>query len=129
MEKIILTLCALGFIVTQIPHTNKVFFSISRLDTEKSKAFQAWTLSILTSIMIAVFIYIDNILMAGIGVAIEIVINVYYYTQEYWLDKWWINRPSTGKPKFIWHHRFMELLFSVLIPVMIFIISLLIHNE
>lgn len=129
MEEIIIMIFVVGFISTQIPHTYKVFEAISRLEGTQKKV-QAWSFSVLTSALIALFIYIDNLYLAGVGVALEIIINLYYFTNEYWEHSYWgIRNPTKREPPlFVWKYNFMKVLFSVFIPSLVFILSWLLHN-
>ena len=138
IQQIVLYICAIGYIIGQFPHTKKVFESISKLD-DKYRPIQGFIMAALTDTMIAVFIYIDKLLYASIGVVILIIINVYYYTEDYWLDPYWAEtdqrkkskadgKRSKNEPQFIWRYNFMKILFSVLIPVSILIMSILVHS-
>lgn len=130
MEEIIIMIFVVGFISTQVPHTYKVFEALSRLEGTK-KNMQAWSFSILTSGLIALFIYINNLWLAGVGVGLEIIINLYYFTNEYWESTYWGTRSKEGrvKPIFVWQYNFMKIIFSIFIPALIFILSWLLHSK
>jgi hypothetical protein len=109
----VFTALLVATIVAQVPHVYSVFDSFSRLNGWL-KITQSVAFCLIVSVAIFAFSWAGKPTLALIGAGIEMIVNFYYYTQNYWqrrgtvidLRKQWI-----------------ALLFGILLPIMIFIFS------
>jgi len=110
---LLFTILTIAAIVAQLPHAYTTFDSFSRLDG-RLKIIQSVTFCTIISVAIFAFVLIGKPMLALFGVGIEIVINLYYYTQNYWQRK---------NSKVDIRKNWIAFLFGILIPIMIFIFS------
>jgi len=110
---LLFTLLTIAAIVAQLPHAYVTFDSFSRLEG-RLKVLQSATFCMIISVAIFAFVMLGKPALALFGVFIEIVINLYYYTQKYW---------ARTNSKIDFRKQWISFLFGVLIPVMIFIFS------
>jgi len=110
---LLFTILTIAAIVAQLPHTYNVFDSFSRLDGWL-KIVQSITFCLIVSVAIYAFVMIGNPMLALFGVGIEIIINLYYYTVQYWQRK---------NSRVDFRKNWISFLFGILIPIMIFIFS------
>jgi len=109
----IFTALTIAAIISQIPHAFYTFDSFSRLEGWLRQV-QSVTFCLIISIAIFAFVWVGNPTLALFGVVIEIVINLYYYTLNYWQRK---------NSKVDFRKQWISFLFGILLPVMIFIFS------
>lgn len=117
-------------IISQLPHVWYTFLSFSRL-----KGWIRDTQSIMfcgiLSIAIFAFVWIGKPKLALIGVCIEIIVNLYYYSLDFWKDGY---KAFSGKDKVIskkrrdsrrrfWRKNWIAIFFAILIPMLIYIFS------
>ena len=118
---IFLTIAA---ILSQIPHAWYVFDSFSKLN-KWLKISQSLLFCSILSVAILGFVLTGQTTLAIFGAFIETVINIYYYTLDFWKNG--INkRTSETRKKAIaifWRKNWIKIFFSVLLPLLIFIFS------
>ena len=110
---LLFTILTIAAIVAQLPHSYQTFDSFSRLEG-RLKIIQSVTFCLIVSIAIFAFVMLGKPKLALFGVFIEIVINLYYYTQNFWQRK---------NSKVDFRRQWIAFLFGILIPVMIYIFS------
>ncbi len=100
-------------IISQLPHAWYTFNSFSKLEGWL-KNTQAVMFCGILSVAIFGFVWIGKPKLAMIGAAIEIVINLYYYSIHYWQRK---------GSKFDWRKNWIAVFFGILLPALIYIFS------
>jgi hypothetical protein len=108
-------------ILSQVPHAYYVFSSFSRLK-DNARALQASSFCIILSLGIFGFVWIDKPMLALFGAVLEMVINIYYYTTEFWNDGFGKKHRGRSIGRF-WRQNWIKLLISVVIPMFIYIFS------
>lgn len=115
---VLFTVLTISAIVAQLPHAWYTFDSFSRLEGVL-KPIQSITFCLIISVAIFAFVMLGKPMLALFGVGIEIVINLYYYTLNYWQRK---------NAKVDFRKQWISFLFGILIPIMIFIFSEQLNN-
>jgi hypothetical protein len=90
-----------------------MFESFSRLEG-KLRLIQSIAFCLILSVAIFAFSWIGKPKLALLGAGIEVIVNFYYYTLNYWQRR--------GN-KIDFRKQWIALLFGVLLPMMIFIFS------
>jgi hypothetical protein len=116
---------AIAAIISQTIHSWFVFKSFSRLEGGV-KTFQAIIFCSIISVAIFAFVIVKKPELAALGAFIEIVINIYYYGQEYFQK----GITTTKKNAILnwWRINWIAIFFGILIPVLIYVFSLEIIN-
>jgi len=115
---LLFTLLTIAAIVAQLPHAWYTFESFSRLEGSL-KTIQSITFCLIISVAIFAFVMLGKPMLALFGVGIEIIINLYYYSLNYWQRK---------NARVDMRKQWISFLFGILIPVMIFIFSEQLNN-
>lgn len=115
---LLFTVLTIAAIIAQLPHSWYTFDSFSRLEG-KLKVVQSVTFCLIISVAIFAFVIIGNPMLALFGVGIEIIINSYYYSLNYWQRK---------NSKVDMRKSWIAFLFGILLPVMIYIFSEQLNN-
>ena len=100
-------------IIAQTIHSYFVFNSFSQL-TGWLRDLQSITFCGIISVAIFGFVYIGKLELALFGAGIEAVINLYYYSLNFW---------QRQNGRFSWRKQWIALFFGLLIPAMIFIFA------
>lgn len=108
-------------IFSQVPHAYAVFDSFSKLKGWLKNAQSIIFCGIL-SIAIFGFVLIGRTDLALLGAIIEIIINIYYYSMEFWKDGYGGKKKIRSTMKF-WRQKWISIFFAFLLPVLIFIFS------
>jgi len=124
---LILTVAA---IISQTVHTYFVFDSFSRLKG-RLKLFQAVVFCGIISVAIFGFVIINKPALALLGAFVEIVINMYYYAQDFFENGIKaVREPYQLKAKRnaaiwrFWRKNWVAIFFGLLIPMLIYIFSI-----
>jgi len=70
-------------IISQVPHAYYTFNSFSRLE-DRLKVIQSVAFCSILSVAIFAFVWIEKPMLALFGAGIEIVVNLYYYSIDFW---------------------------------------------
>jgi hypothetical protein len=116
-------------VITQIPHVFYTFESFSRLKGTWRKV-QSGAFCAIISISIIGFVWIGRPDLALLGAIIEIIINLYYYSIDFW-QKGHTKRREANKVFGIawkdvgtfWRQNWVAFLFGTLIPLGIYLFS------
>lgn len=124
MLKVIFIALTIGAIIGQIPHVYYVFIKASKLKNVNSQRVQAGAFCLIMSVAIFGFVWMGQIELALLGATIEVIFNLYYYTEDFWQNG--LRKRSSGEKKSIfkfWRQRWIYFFISVLIPAFIFTFS------
>jgi hypothetical protein len=110
-------------IISQTIHTWMVFFSFSRL-TGFIKQFQAIIFCGILSVAIFAFVIIEKPYLALLGAVIEIIINIYYYSMDFFENGIRARVHRTASILGWWRKNYIGLFFGFLIPILIYIFAL-----
>ncbi len=126
----------IALVITQVPHVYYTFDSFSRLKGGWKK-LQSGAFCGIISISIIGFVYIGRPDLALLGAAIEIIVNLYYYSLDFWREGF-KNRTSDKLSYFMggawidigtfWRQNWIAFLFGVLIPLGIYLFSEILVN-
>ena len=122
MIKILLISLTISAIVAQIPHAYYTFIKASLLKGV-SKKIQAAAFSIIVSVAIFTFVIIGRTELALFGAIIEVVINIYYWTQDFWDNGFGQKRQIRKHILIFWRKKWIYIFISFLMPIFIFIFS------
>jgi len=121
MYTLFLTLTIL-VIISQTLHTYFVFISFSRLEGNL-RLIQAIIFCSILSVSILAFVLIRKPNLAILGAIIEIIINMYYYAEDFWKNG---IRAKVHRWKSIitfWRRNWVSIFFGILIPILIYVFS------
>jgi hypothetical protein len=116
-------------VITQVPHVYYTFDSFSRLKGTWRK-IQSGAFCAIISISIIGFVWIGRPELALLGAIIEIIVNLYYYSIDFWR-----NGPTRRKEASklfgiakkdigtFWRENWIAFLFGSLIPLAIYLFS------
>lgn len=123
MIQTLLIFLVIAAIAAQIPHAYYVFIRASKLKNKSSRQIQAGSFCLILSTAIFTFVIMGEVELALLGALIEFIINIWYYTEDFW-DK------GFGRTKYkwtaiarLWRQRWMYFFISTLMPGCIFIFS------
>jgi len=116
---LILTVAA---IISQTVHTYFVFDSFSRLKG-RLKLFQAVIFCGIISVAIFGFVIINKPALALLGAFVEIVINMYYYAQDFFENGIRARVKRVESIATFWRKNWVAIFFGLLIPMLIYIFS------
>ena len=117
-------------IISQLPHAWYTFNSFSRLKGW-IRSMQSVMFCGILSVAIFAFVWIGKPELALIGAGIEIVINLYYYSMNFWRNGY---KSFTGSSKIrkskrkksigkFYRENWIAIFFGILIPVLIYVFS------
>lgn len=121
MYNLFLTL-TIATIISQTVHTYFVFLSFSRLEG-KIKLFQAIMFCGILSVAILAFVLVGKSKLALLGALIEVIINMYYYAEDFW-KKGIRARVKRGiSIVTFWRKNWVSIFFGILIPILIYVFA------
>jgi membrane associated rhomboid family serine protease len=109
-------------IVSQTIHTWFVFDSFSRLKGNL-KLFQAVCFCGIISVAIFAFVLIGKPHLALLGAIIEIIINMYYYAQDFFENGIRARVKRAESIATFWRKNWVAIFFGILIPMLIYIFA------
>ncbi len=115
----ILTVAAIS---SQLPHAYYTFNSFSRL-TGWMKEVQSATFCGIISVAIFAFVLIGNSKMAFYGMLVEVVINLYYYSMDFWKYGYGQKTKKQKSTLKWWRQNWIAVFFSPLLPGMIYLLA------
>lgn len=112
-------------IISQVPHAWFVFDSFSNINHKWLKNLQSMMFCSILSISILAFALDGQRWMALLGAAIEAIINIYYYTLNFWKEGITARTPETRKKSILkfWRMNWIKIFFAILLPSLIFIFA------
>jgi hypothetical protein len=110
-------------IISQTVHTWFVFDSFSRLKG-RLKVFQAVCFCGIISIAILAFVLIGKPKLALLGAVIEIIINMYYYAQDFFENGIRARVKRTESIATFWRKNWIAIFFGILIPMLIYVFAM-----
>lgn len=120
---------AIAILFSQTVHTYIVFQSFSIVEDAILRTIQAIMFCGIISVGILYFVLVGKPELALLGALIESIINVYYYSEDFWKNGFIKRTGDDAKKKHRndvktwWRRNWLPMFFSVLLPVMIFIFS------
>ena len=126
----------LAAIASQVPHVYHAFTQNSQLKNEALKRFQGIVFCGILSIAIFGFVWIEKPLLALAGALIEIIINIYYFTEGFWEngfpnfrgDDKEVKEKRNKSVKEFWRKNWFKIFISFLIPSLIYGFSEILVN-
>jgi hypothetical protein len=109
-------------IISQTVHTWFVFDSFSRLKGSL-KVFQAVTFCGIISVSILAFVLIGRPKLALLGAIIEIIINMYYYAQDFFENGIRARVKRAESIWTFWRKNWIAIFFGILIPMLIYVFA------
>ena len=115
-------------IISQTVHTYSVFDSISKIENKKLKRFQAVVFCSILSLSILAFVMNGNEKLAFAGAVVEVVINMYYYAEEFWKNGFKsysvdVREKRSADITRFWRKNWIKIFFGVILPVLIYIFA------
>jgi len=110
-------------IVSQTVHTYFVFNSFSRLKGWL-KLFQSIVFCSLISVAIFAFVIIKNPALALLGAFVEIVINMYYYSMDFFENGIRARIHRRESIRIFWRKNWVAVFFGLMIPMLIYVFAL-----
>jgi hypothetical protein len=109
-------------IISQLVHTWFVFHSFSRL-TGWLKLFQSVMFCGILSVAIFAFVIIGKPKLAFLGAIIEIVINIYYYAMDFFINGIRARVHVRDSVLKFWRVNWVAIFFGLLLPMLIYIFA------
>lgn len=117
--------------ISQTVHSYFVFEMFSKIENKNTRQFQSVMFCSILSIGILGFVWIGKPNLAILGALIEIVVNIFYYASEFWMNGF---KSFQGDPKEIkskktksvlkfWRINWIAIFFGVLLPVLIYVFA------
>jgi hypothetical protein len=110
-------------IISQTVHTWFVFQSFSRLEG-KLKTFQSVIFCSIISVAIFAFVIVKKPQLAMLGAIIEIIINIYYYSMDFFENGIRARVKRTESIITFWRRNWIAIFFGLLIPMLIYVFSI-----
>lgn len=109
-------------ILSQVAHAYYTFNKFSRLKPP-FKALQSVAFCSIISVAIFAFVWIEKPLLALFGAGIEIIINIYYYSEEFWDNGYGQTKYRFKSTVRWWRINWAKILFGFIMPFLIYIFS------
>jgi hypothetical protein len=117
-------------IISQLPHSWYTFNSFSRLGSQL-RILQSVAFCFILSVAIFAFVYIEKPGLALLGAAIEAIINLYYYSLDFWTDGYKaytgdrneVNSKRRRASSIWWRKNWIAIFFGLLLPVLIYVFA------
>jgi hypothetical protein len=132
LQKPLLIFLVISAITAQIPHAYYVFISASKLANTNARRTQAGAFCAILSIAIFTFVIMGKTELAAAGAVIELIINVYYYTEDFWKSPYGLRKKGSLERKSImrlWRQRWIFFFISMLMPAAIYVLSELVKES
>lgn len=123
IEHITIISFAVILILLLTPHSFQVFKSFSLVKDNRVKNFQAAGFSIVVSASILFFVVTGRVWLSLFGAFVELALNFYYFTQDYWQSTFWRRGDEVKPPKWVWQHRIPALFIAIIMVIFIYIYS------
>lgn len=119
-----------ALIFVQVPHNYYVFSKFSKL--KKGKSFQSWVFCGIFSLLILYGVIIENEFIAISGAILEMLINVYYYNEQFFVGGFPNSIKRSRKQQMLRYWRqngITMILFTFVFPSAIYVIAHIFINE
>ena len=122
MKLLFISLTVLS-ILSQVAHAYYAFNKFSRLKGAFKK-LQSIAFCSIISVAIFAFVWINKPMLALFGAGIEIIINIYYYSEEFWDNGYGQKKNKLSHTLIWWRKYWAKILFGILMPFLIYIFSM-----
>lgn len=123
MTQILLISLVIAAIIVQVPHAYWTFIKASKLKNINARRLQAGAFCAIVSVAIFTFVWIGETELALFGALIEVVINLFYYTSEFWDVGFGQKRKRWKYILSYWRQRWIYFFIALLLPAFIFVFS------
>jgi len=121
-EYYLFLILTIASILSQIPHAYYTFNSFSKLK-DPLKVIQSVVFCSILSVAIFSFVWIGKLKLALLGALIEIIINLYYYSMEFWSEGYGQKKLKFKSTLTFWRKNWIAIFFGLLLPLLIYVFA------